>query len=85
MLMATEGPSPIGEGPSSIRYADELRMAFKLLNRFMVPLWRLGLGGWLNSWPAVGGRLMVLVHRVRRSGREYRTSREGLTAAKLCF
>ena len=73
MLMATEGSSPAGKEPSSIRYAGELRMAFRLLNRFMVPLWRLGLGGWLNSWPSVGGRLMVLVHRGRRSGREYRT------------
>jgi deazaflavin-dependent oxidoreductase (nitroreductase family) len=50
-----------------------LQKAFRLLNRFMVPLWRLGLGGMLNSWPSVGGRLMVLVHRGRRSGREYRT------------
>jgi deazaflavin-dependent oxidoreductase (nitroreductase family) len=73
MLMATKGPSPVGEGPSPIPHADELRKAFGLLNRFMVPLWRLGLGGFLNSWPSVGGQLMVLVHRGRRSGREYRT------------
>ena len=71
-MMATEDPSP-GEGSSDIRHADALRKAFRLLNRFMVPLWRLGLGGLLNSWPSVGGRLMVLVHRGRRSGLEYRT------------
>jgi deazaflavin-dependent oxidoreductase (nitroreductase family) len=39
----------------------------------MVPMWRLGLGGFLNAWPTVGGRLFVLVHPGRRSGREYRT------------
>ncbi len=72
MLMATEDPSP-REGSSSIRYADELRKAFRLLNRFMVPMWRIGLGGLLNAWPSVGGQMMVLVHRGRRSGREYRT------------
>jgi deazaflavin-dependent oxidoreductase (nitroreductase family) len=72
MLMATRDPSP-SEGSSHIRYADELRQAFRWLNRFMVPLWRLGLGGLLNSWPSVGGQFMVLVHRGRRSGREYRT------------
>lgn len=63
----------MGGGSSAIRYADELRKAFRLLNRFMVPLWQVGLGGMLNSWPTVGGRFLVLIHRGRRSGREYRT------------
>ena len=73
-MAANTDPSPSGEGSSHLRYADGLRRAFRLLNRrFMVPMWRLGLGGMLNSWPTVGGRLMVLVHRGRRSGREYRT------------
>ncbi|MDH3260877.1 MAG: nitroreductase family deazaflavin-dependent oxidoreductase [Acidimicrobiia bacterium] len=71
--MATEDPSPTGGGSSHLRYADELRKMFRLLNGFMIALWRLGLGGMLNAWPSVGGRLMVLVHRGRRSGREYRT------------
>jgi hypothetical protein len=34
-----------------------LRIAFGYLNRFMIALWRLGLGGWVNAWPAVGGRV----------------------------
>jgi deazaflavin-dependent oxidoreductase (nitroreductase family) len=72
MLMVTEDPSP-GEGSSHIRNAHILKAAFRWLNRFMVPIWRLGLGGLLNSWPTVGGRLFVLVHRGRTSGREYRT------------
>ena len=50
-----------------------LRTAFGYLNRFMVALWRLGLGGWVNFWPAVGGRVMVLVNIGRRTGLERRT------------
>lgn len=71
--MATEDPSPNGGGSSSFRPANAARQAFRPLNRFMVAMWRLGLGRMLNSWPSVGGRLMVLVHRGRRSGKEYRT------------
>jgi deazaflavin-dependent oxidoreductase (nitroreductase family) len=39
----------------------------------MLLLWRLSLGGWLNSWPAVGGRIMVLTTIGRTSGRLRRT------------
>lgn len=59
--------------PPALAAAQPLRHAFKLFNRGMLLLWRLGLGRWLNSWPAVGGRILVLVHRGRRSGRIYRT------------
>ena len=47
--------------------------AFKRLNRVMLLLWRLGLGPLLNSWPSVGGRMMVLSHRGRVSGLQRRT------------
>ncbi len=50
-----------------------LRIAFGYLNRFMIALWRLGLGGWVNAWPAVGGRVMVLVNIGRRTGIRRRT------------
>ncbi|MAG37498.1 MAG: hypothetical protein CL878_14780 [Dehalococcoidia bacterium] len=54
--------------------AARLRRAFKLLNRFiMLPLWRLGLGGWVNCWPSVGGRIMVIAHTGRKTGRRRRT------------
>lgn len=46
---------------------------FKYLNRFMLGLWRLGLGGWVNSWPSVGGRIMVLTHVGRKTGKRRRT------------
>jgi len=44
------------------------RRIFKRFNRFMLLMWRLGLGRWINAWPAVGGRIMVLGHTGRRSG-----------------
>lgn len=53
--------------------ADRLRATFRVLNRFMLLLWRVGLGPALNVWPSVGGRIMVLNHTGRRSGRLHRT------------
>jgi deazaflavin-dependent oxidoreductase (nitroreductase family) len=50
-----------------------LRTGLKYFNRSMLLLWRLSLGGWLNSWPAVGGRIMVLTTIGRTSGRLRRT------------
>ncbi len=44
------------------------RAAFKQFNRFMLLMWRLGLGRWVNLSPRWGGRIMVLVHRGRKSG-----------------
>jgi deazaflavin-dependent oxidoreductase (nitroreductase family) len=34
----------------------------------MLSLWRLGLGWWFNVWPGVSGRIMVIVHRGRKTG-----------------
>jgi deazaflavin-dependent oxidoreductase (nitroreductase family) len=48
-----------------------LRQVFKVGNRFMVLLFRLGLGGWGNS-PRTS-QVMVLVHRGRKSGLQRRT------------
>ncbi len=44
------------------------RRSFKRLNQFMILLWRLGLGGWLNSAPGRMGRYLVLVHTGHKSG-----------------
>src|SRR3990167_2166819 len=49
------------------------RRGFHVFNRFMIGLWRLGMGRWVNAWPQVGGRVMVLTHRGRRSGKTYHT------------
>lgn len=53
--------------------ADRLIAGFRVLNRFMLLAWRLGLGPVLNAWPSVGGRIMVLGHTGRRSGLPHRT------------
>lgn len=49
------------------------RRAFRTFNRWMLLLWRLGLGPWLNLWPAGVGRIMVLTHTGRTSGRRRHT------------
>ena len=50
-----------------------LRKFFHTLNRFMVFMWKIGLGREMNLWPSGFGRIMVIKHRGRRSGREYLT------------
>lgn len=49
------------------RQVEALQQGFRVLNRFMLFMWRLGLGTWINAWPEVGGRIMVLVHSGRRT------------------
>jgi len=51
------------------RTEERSRHAFRrYLNPFMVTLWRLGLGPWVNSWPAVSGRIMVIANVGRKTG-----------------
>lgn len=47
---------------------EVLRGFFRRFNRFMLLMWRLGLGSTLSAWPAVGGRILVLGHTGRKSG-----------------
>lgn len=47
--------------------------AFRVLNRWMVALWRLGFGRWAEIYPQIGGRILVVEHRGRRSGTPYLT------------
>jgi len=47
-----------------------LRNIFRIVNRFMVFMWRIGLGKFINIWPAVGGRIMVIRHTGRKTGKE---------------
>lgn len=51
----------------------KLRRFFHGMNRFMVFMWRLGMGRLVNVWPAVSGRILVICHRGRKTGREYLT------------
>lgn len=52
---------------------EKLRQSFKYLNRFMLLMFRLGMGIWFNLWPEVSGRVMVITHTGRRSGLKRRT------------
>ena len=52
--------------------ADLLRRFFKLLNRYMVLHWRLGMGP-IGNRPELTGCIMVLTHRGRKSGKQRRT------------
>ena len=58
---------------STTKQMDSLRKGFRIMNRFMVSLWKLGMGRMINFWPAVVGRIMVIKHRGRKSGKEYLT------------
>jgi deazaflavin-dependent oxidoreductase (nitroreductase family) len=57
-----------GEDPMMSPGDRRLRSFFRLFNRLMLWMWRIGLGPWINAWPAVGGRIMVLTLTGRRSG-----------------
>ena len=52
---------------------DSLRKTFHRMNRFMVFMWKIGLGKAINIWPAGFGRIMVIKHRGRKSGKVYLT------------
>lgn len=46
----------------------QLQQTFKQFNKFMLLMWRLGLGQWINAWPEGIGRIMVITHTGRKSG-----------------
>jgi hypothetical protein len=50
-----------------------LRRFFHAMNYFMVFMLRLGLGRMCEWWPEGFGRIMVIEHRGRRSGKHYAT------------
>ena len=52
---------------------NRMRKGFKYFNRFMLLLWRLGLGVLVNVWPQVGGRIMVMTQTGRKTGLRRRT------------
>jgi deazaflavin-dependent oxidoreductase (nitroreductase family) len=58
---------------SSPQVEERFRQAFKYLNRFMVLMFRLGLGRWLQFWPRFTGQILVLSHRGRKTGLTRRT------------
>ena len=52
---------------------NRLRRFFHSMNHFMVFMLRLGLGRMCEWWPEGFGRIMVIEHRGRRSGKQYHT------------
>ena len=52
--------------------AQFLRRAFWWLNRFMILMWRLGLGVWMND-VRTSGQIMVITHIGRKTGRRRQT------------
>lgn len=46
----------------------KMRQNFKQFNKFMMLMWRLGLGPWINIWPEGIGRIMVITHKGRKTG-----------------
>ena len=52
---------------------NSLRRVFHAMNHFMVFMWKMGLGKAINVWPAGFGRIMVIKHRGRRSGKQHLT------------
>jgi deazaflavin-dependent oxidoreductase (nitroreductase family) len=52
---------------------NSLRTLFHSMNRFIVWMWKKGWGRQINAWPEKMGRVMVIKHRGRRSGKEYLT------------
>ena len=55
------------------KMAETLRQRFKTFNKFMVLLWRLGMGWWFGLWPEGWGQIMVITHFGRISGKKYQT------------
>jgi deazaflavin-dependent oxidoreductase (nitroreductase family) len=55
-------------GEISLETAKKLQVGFRYFNRFMLLMWRLGLGPWLNAWPKVIGCILVITHIGRKSG-----------------
>ena len=47
---------------------ETMRQGFRHFNRFMLLMWRLGLGPLINFLPRYIGRIMVITHRGRKSG-----------------
>lgn len=52
---------------------SRLRAFFKRFNQLMLLFWRLGLGFFINSWPDVGGQIMVVTHIGRKTGARRQT------------
>ena len=60
----------MSEGSVTAAQIGTLRKIFGVVNSFMVFMWKIGLGKMINFWPQGVGRIMVIKHRGRKTGRE---------------
>ena len=58
---------------NSVEWASVCRQHMETYNEFVLLLWRLGLGQWIDKLRNVFGRTMVISHTESVSGRTYRT------------
>jgi len=52
---------------------NTLRRVFHAMNPFMVFMLKIGMGWMMEIMPSVSGRIMVIKHKGRKSGKEYLT------------
>lgn len=52
---------------------NTLRRVFHAMNPFMIFMLKIGLGWTMEIAPSFSGRIMIIKHRGRRSGKEYQT------------
>jgi len=57
----------------TFKQLNTLRKIFRALNPFTVFMWKIGMGRMINFAPTVIGRIMVIKHIGRKSGKEYLT------------
>src|SRR5512134_3846294 len=57
----------------SSKQMNTFRKVFHTMNRLMVWMWKRGWGKQINIAPEKMGRVMVIKHRGRKSGKEYLT------------
>jgi len=58
---------------AAVDTVTQQRQFFKKFNRFMVWMWERGWASWINAWPSVSGRVMMIYHRGRKTGLPHKT------------
>jgi len=57
----------------TLKQLKNLRRVFHAMNPFMVFMLKIGMGWMMEIMPSVSGRIMVIKHKGRKSGKEYLT------------
>ena len=54
----------------SVEQLETLRGFFRVMNRFMVFMWKMGFGKMINCWPPGFGHIMIIKNKGRKTGKE---------------